>query len=1417
MPLQHVPYHNSTVPRHASHSTTMTEASEEHYYIFPGLRAYSDFRLAALAELIGADEVRAIWVHYVSLYEAVRDGEKQVLEELLRYGEVPSGEDRLEKELVGVVDKAWSTKQPKTHIFYITPRTGTISPWSSKATSIAHVCGLHKAVKRIERGMAVAVSLPSQLDGDSIPFADLLRDRMTERISKDPPQMSSMFTEGAPAPAKMIPLYAEGLTPRHALQHANRELGLALDASEIDYLIEAYALNGPIARAPFDVELFMFAQVNSEHCRHKQFNADWTIDGVRKPHSLFAMIRNTHKKNPKYVVSAYSDNAAVLEGVYASHWAASHSTGEWIQTNEKVHYLAKAESHNHPTSISPYPGAATGSGGEIRDEGAVGRGSRPKAGFAGFSVSDLLIPGHRQPWELDVGKPGYIASSLDIMLKAPIGSAAFNNEFGRPCLMGYFRSLLTRVLVSKDKTELRGYHKPIMMAGGVGTVRPQHALKDPDLVQPGACIIVLGGPAMLIGLGGGAASSITSGEGSEALDFASVQRGNAEVQRRAQEVINACTALGARNPIEFIHDVGAGGLSNALPELVYDAGLGAVFELREVNNADTSMSPMQIWCCEAQERYVMAVGEDSMNLFKSIATRERCAFSVVGKAAGAAGDDKRLILMDRNSSDYPKPIDLPMSVLFGKPPRMSRIVDSRKLNLPAFDSSLATYLPSTPSPGLLTEAAVRVLSLPSVGSKSFLITIGDRTVGGLTTRDQMVGPWQVPVADVSVTATSLQLGIVTGEAMAMGEKPMLALISSAAAARMAVAETLLNLAAADILDGLERVRLSANWMAASNHPGEGAALYEAVEAIGMDMCPKLGISIPVGKDSMSMKMKWTDQKSTEAKEVTAPLSLVISAFAPVAKISRTWTPTLRRLEDVGETILLFVDLAEARRTLGGSALAQVFGQVGNEAPDVRDVNLLKDFFDAIQQLQEAGIVLAYHDRSDGGLFTTLVEMMFAGRCGLEIMLDDLARTADNRDVLEALFNEELGAVFQVRKKDETEFHRAFATCGPPPGLIKKIGRIPSSTKQEISIRHGIEIVYRNSREALQQRWSSTSYQMQRVRDNPACADAEHANISHDADPGLSYNMTFKPKDNSSILPFTAAISSAFNNLLSLATTTTSSPFTRKPRVAILREQGVNGQSEMAFGFATAGFAAIDVHMTDIISGRVSLASFVGLAACGGFSYGDVLGAGQGWAKSVLLHPETRKDFKDFFERPNTFTLGVCNGCQFLSRLTSIIPGAQTWPTFERNVSEQYEARVCMVEVCDPPKSTPSVFLHGMHGSTLPIATAHGEGRASFTTTTTPSSSLAVGAEDLQQAGLVSLRYVDNRLQPTERYPYNPNGSPLGITGVRTPDGKVLAVMPHPERTVLREVGSWIPTERMQEWGETGPWGRLFFSARRWVG
>ena len=977
------------------------------FYTHRGSSALSDFRTEALAKKIRVRAIEASFVHYVALNAKLNDDQLSKLNRLLTYDEVPSHSNH--QSLPASL---------KRYEFYISPRIGTISPWSSKATSIAHVCGLAPVVKRIERGTVFTIFTDVDLDQSEPPFANDLHDRMTQVLSSTAPNLHEVFGEKPGALARRVEVLGTGIDPHKALEGANKELGLALDPSEIDYLAQAYGTDG-LNRSPYVEELFMFAQINSEHCRHKIFNAEWTIDGIQKPNTLFGMIRNTHKKSPEHVLSAYSDNAAVMEGSQGSflspNWRRPQPgrpfalTNEWVQTKEQVHYLAKAETHCHPSAISPYAGAATGSGGELRDEGATGRGGRPRAGLVAFAVSDLLIPGFRQPWENDVGKAPWASSSLDIMLDGPIGSAAYNNEFGRPCTTGFFRTLTLKVPLEQDEFEFRGYHKPLMLAGGIGTVRPQLAVKRPELVGAGAHVIVLGGPAMLIGLGGGAASSISSGEGNAELDFASVQRANAEVQKRCQETIDACSAMGIDSPILFIHDVGAGGLSNALPELVHDVGLGATFELREIDNADKSMSPMQIWCCEAQERYVLAIAQDGLSIFKEIADRERCGYSIVGKTKDAQDGETRLVLMDRDSKEHPKPIDLPFSTLFGKPPKLSKAVETRRIRLPSFDSSLSTYRPNVPMPDLLQDAVERVLALPAVASKSFLITIGDRTVGGLTTRDQFVGPHQTPVADCSVTATSLTLGIKTGEAIALGEKPTLALISPAASARMAVAESLMNLAAADLLGGLGRVRLSANWMSANSHPGEGAAIYEAVEAIGMELCPELGISIPVGKDSMSMKMKWNDE--TGSKEVISPLTVAISAFAPVSDIHRTWTPALRRLEDVGETVLLLVDLAEGKKALGGSALAQVYQQTGNTVPDVHEPQLLKDYFDAIEQLHEEGVVLAEHDVSDGGLLTAVVEMMFAGRCGMEVMLDELCASPSLVGVMETLFNEELGGMF----------------------------------------------------------------------------------------------------------------------------------------------------------------------------------------------------------------------------------------------------------------------------------------------------------------------------------------------------------------------------------------------------------------------
>ncbi|KAH6686255.1 phosphoribosylformylglycinamidine synthase [Plectosphaerella plurivora] len=1328
-----------------------------------------------------ASNVTGSWVYYVHLTPSADHA--LVTEKLTKWLGLP--------EQSGAVVPA-NTSTSKT--YYVTPRN--ISPWSSKGTAITHTCGLKDHVERIERGRAITVTFDSNVADTEIPFRDVIYDRMTETLSLDTPELEAMFVEGQRYPLEIVDIFAAGSDPLTILRAYNKEKGLALDESEMEYLVEVFKRQG---RPPHDIELFMFAQVNSEHCRHKQFNANWTIDDVRMPDTLFGMIKNTHTTTPEYTISAYSDNAAVIQGEVASFWAPDYSTGSWKLTKEVVHVLIKVETHNHPTAISPFPGAATGSGGEIRDEGAVGRGSRPKAGLSGFWVSDLLIPDHQAPWEVDLGRPAHFASSMDIMLEAPIGSARFNNEFGRPALTGCFRTLLTNVGAEGSDPEWRGYHKPIMIAGGVGTVRPQHALKNPDDVADDAHVIVLGGPAMLIGLGGGAASSAASSEATAELDFASVQRGNPEMQRRAQMVIDACAALGDENPIAMIHDVGAGGISNALPELVKDAGYGGNFELRQVHHSDSSMSPLALWCCEAQERYVLLVNAASLNRFVSICRREQCPFSDVGSviAPDESGNSK-LILSDRESKEHPLPIDLPMPALFPPGRRLERVVESRKVNLPAFDSAAAVKAvigDSASNAAIITAATERVFQVPAVGSKSFLITIGDRTVGGLVTRDQMVGPWQTPVADCAVTATSFQLGSSTrnGEAMAMGERPQLALISAAASARMAVAESLLNLGAADLIGTLNRVKLSANWMAAVNHPGEAARLYEAVHAIGKELCPQLKISIPVGKDSTSMKASWTDRESGEAKSVTAPMSVIITAVSVVGDVRRTWTPQLRRVEDVGETVLMYVDLAAGHKAMGGSALAQAYKQLGNESPDVREVDVIADLFDAFKQLHESGVVLAYHDISDGGLMTTIAEMMFAGRCGADIMLDGVAKSGSAKDLLDALFTEELGAVFQVRKSDEINFKRCFATCGPPPGLIRKIGVVTDSKKQTLVLRHAGGHVVTLDRAQMQQWWTKTSTAMQRERDNPASAESEYATIADSEDPGISFKLSYQPKED--IMPITSMVGSFFKNA---------------PKVAILREVGVNSHAEMAFAFRAAGFDPIDVHMSDILGGH-SLKDYVGLAAGGGFSYGDVFGAGVGWANSILEHKHARQEFEAFFKRPDTFSLGVCNGCQMITRLKELIPGAEQWPTFTDNLSRQFEARFSMVTIDDSAAEIPSVFLHGMGGSSLPIAVSHGEGRATFST--------AGQLDRLEAQGLAPLRYVDNRLRVAEpeNYPANPNGSPGGVAGVRSVDGRVLALMPHPERTIMADVASYVDPDQIEQWGEFGPWIRMFRSARRWVG
>ncbi len=1303
-----------------------------------GAPAFSGFRLAKLEQRlreVGLTEARltARLMHFAQLERPLEPEEQGLLERLLTYG--PSGD---------------SAELPDGRLILVMPRPGTISPWSSKATDIARQCGL-AAVRRLERGTAFQLSA-SGLDDAALAIAAAeLHDRMTELAMFDLDGAEQLFARAEPRPLTRVDLLAGG---RDALVAANAELGLALSADEIDYLVESFTALG---RNPTDVELMMFAQANSEHCRHKIFNASWVIDGEAQPSSLFQMIRRSTERSPQAVLSAYQDNAAVIEGWPGARWQPEPGTCLYRASLEPVHILMKVETHNHPTAIAPDPGAATGAGGEIRDEGATGRGGKPKAGLCGFSVSNLRIPGGEQPWEQGQGwgRPGRIVSALDIMREGPIGAAAFNNEFGRPNLAGWFRTYEQQVPTADGGQELRGYHKPIMLAGGLGSIRAEHVQKI--AFPAGTPLVVLGGPAMLIGLGGGAASSMASGASAEDLDFASVQRANPEMERRCQEVIDRCWGRGDDNPILFIHDVGAGGLSNALPELVHDAGRGADFELRRVPNADPGMAPMEIWCNEAQERYVLAIDAAHMEEFADICERERCPLAVVGEAV----EREHLRLGDEHFGDAP--IDMPMQLLFGKPPKMTRAVQ----RLPAPSGPLDTTALE------LRDAVERVLRLPTVADKTFLITIGDRTVTGLVARDQMVGPWQVPVADCAVTLTDYDGS--TGEAMAIGERTPLALLDAPAAGRMAVAEAITNVVAAPI-GALGDVKLSANWMAAAGYPGEDARLYDTVRAVGEELCPALGIAIPVGKDSMSMKTVWQGADG-EQHAMTAPLSLIVSAFAPVTDAAGVLTPWLHAPAGsaLADTDLLLVDLGRGQDRLGGSCLAQVYQGLGGTPPDLDDPALLRGLFAAIQQLNADGRLLAYHDRSDGGLLATLVEMAFAGRCGIDVDLALLSATgAGGRDLLAALFSEELGAVLQIRRADREVVLACFAEHGLAD-CVAVIGR--PTTDGRVCLRSGDAALLDAGRAELQRLWSETSWRMQRLRDNPECADEEYARIDAD-DPGLHARLGFDPAENVAAPLINSGV---------------------RPRLAVLREQGVNGQLEMAAAFHRAGFDCVDVHMSDIIAGRRDLAGFHGLAACGGFSYGDVLGAGEGWAKTILFNARAREQFQTFFERTDTFALGVCNGCQMLANLRELIPGAAHWPHFVCNRSEQFEARLSLVEVQD----SPSVLLAGMAGSRMPIAVAHGEGRAEFR-----------NAQHLAAAEpYVGVRYVETGGEPAGRYPANPNGSPGGITGLTSEDGRVTILMPHPERVFRSLQHSWHP----DGWGEDAPWLRLFRNARVWVG
>ena len=1295
--------------------------------ILRGAPALSAFRHGKLLEQL-TSKVPAVtglyaeFAHFADVDGSLDTAEQQVLARLLKYGpSVP-------------------VQEPSGRLLLTIPRFGTISPWSSKASDIAHNCGLDK-IRRLERGIAYYVS--GELSAaEQEQVAALLHDRMTQLVLTSLEDAAKLFSHAEPKPLTAVDVLGGG---RAALEKANVELGLALAEDEIDYLVNAFQ---GLKRNPHDIELMMFAQANSEHCRHKIFNASWDIDGEDQEKSLFGMIKNTYQMHSENVLSAYKDNASVIVGHTAGRFFPNPETRQYGAVQEPVHILMKVETHNHPTAISPFSGASTGSGGEIRDEGATGRGAKPKAGLTGFTVSNLNIPGFEQPWEQAYGKPERIVTPLDIMIEGPLGGAAFNNEFGRPALTGYFRTF-EQSISTPHGDEVRGYHKPIMLAGGMGNIREDHVQKGEITV--GAKLIVLGGPAMLIGLGGGAASSVATGASSADLDFASVQRENPEMERRCQEVIDRCWQLGDKNPIAFIHDVGAGGISNAFPELVNDGGRGGRFELRNVPNDEPGMAPHEIWSNESQERYVLAVSAVDFERFQAICERERCPFAVVGEAT----EEKHLTVTDSHFANTP--VDMPLDVLLGKPPRMHRSV-SREAELgDDFD-------PSTLD---IAEAAERVLRHPAVASKSFLITIGDRTITGLVARDQMVGPWQVPVADVAVTATSFD--VYTGEAMAMGERTPLALLDAPASGRMAIGETLTNIAASRI-EKLSDIKLSANWMSAAGHPGEDARLYDTVKAVGMELCPELGLTIPVGKDSMSMKTKWSDE-GTE-KSVTSPLSLIVTGFAPVSDVRQTLTPELRM--DKGETDLILIDLGRGQNRMGASILAQVYSKLGKQAPDVDDAEDLKAFFAVIQGLNADGHLLAYHDRSDGGLLVSVLEMAFAGHCGLSLQLDGLV---ESREELAAfLFNEELGAVIQVRQDATPDVLAQFSAAGLDD-CVAVIGQPVNNG--DVAISFADQPVFTGQRRLLQRQWAETSHRIQRLRDNAECADQEFDVLLEEDNPGLSVKLGFDVNDN------------------------IAAPYIKKgvrPQVAVLREQGVNGQVEMAAAFDRAGFASLDVHMSDILAGRVDLNDFKGLVACGGFSYGDVLGAGEGWAKSALFNARARDAFQGFFERKDSFTLGVCNGCQMLSNLSELIPGTEFWPHFVRNRSEQFEARVAMVQV----QESASIFLRGMAGSRMPIAIAHGEGHAEF------ENEEALLEADL--SGTVALRFVDNHGKVTETYPANPNGSPRGITGLTSRDGRVTIMMPHPERVFRAVQNSWRP----DEWQEDAGWMRMFRNARVWV-
>ena len=1272
-----------------------------------GIQALRNFKVRNLNEKINTafPNIKLLsseYIHFVETNNKLSNKNQLVLDKLLNYSPLLDTSNSLQKII-------------------ITPRIGTISPWSSKATDICQLCSLDE-IKRIERGIIYHFS--QEIKSEELEaILNFIMDRMTESHLRNTDDSSLLFEELKPKSYKSIDILKDG---KSAIINANIELGLALSDGEINYLYDNF---NKLKRNPRDIELMMFAQANSEHCRHKIFNADWTIDSVKQAISLFDMIKNTYHKNPKGLLSVYSDNSAVMNG-YKSSFFEPSDKGVYTSSMADKAVLIKVETHNHPTAIAPEPGAATGSGGEIRDEGATGRGSKPKVGLSGFSVSNLKIPHSINPWEKDYGKPSQIASALEIMIDGPLGAASFNNEFGRPNTCGYFRTYEQKTA----NNEIRGYHKPIMLAGGLGNIREDHVEKGS--ISDGDVLIVLGGPAMLIGLGGGAASSVGSGDQSQELDFASVQRANPEMQRRAQEVINSCINLGNKNPIVSIHDIGAGGLSNGIPELVNDSQKGANLQLRSIPNDETKMSPLEIWCNESQERYVLAIKKESVDLFSQICIKERAPFAVLGNAT----DNQHLTLEDSQFNN--KPIDLEMSLLFGSTPKTLKDVSSLANNEKEFNTAQVK----------LNEAINRLLKLPTVASKNFLITIADRSVTGLIARDQMIGPWQVPVADCAISLADYS-GY-QGEAMSIGEKTPLSLINAAAAARMSVGEALTNLLSAYIED-ISHINLSANWMCASGFPGEDAKLYEAVKAIGMELCPKLGLTIPVGKDSMSMKSTWNE--NGKERSVTAPLSLIISAFSKIPDARLQITPLLDTKID---SELFLIDLGLGKNRMGGSCLAQVYNQVGRTSPDLDDPILFAKFFSLINKFNKEKLISAYHDRSDGGVISTLFEMAFASHCGMEI---------HGSNTINELFNEELGCIIQVPIINKSIVLKKLEDIGLKE-FTRPIAKVNNT--DEILIYQENKLVFRDKRKNLHKEWSSTSYEISKLRDNPICSESENKELLKTSD-GLKVKTTYDINESISAPYLNTGI---------------------KPKIAILREQGINGHVEMAAAFTQAGFDAYDVHMSEILSGKTSLKQFQGLAACGGFSYGDVLGAGRGWANSILLNSNVKDEFSEYFSRTDSFTLGVCNGCQMVSNLKEIIPGTKNWPSFEKNTSEQFEARLTSVKI----KQTNSIFFNGMEGSIMPIAIAHGEGRAKFSSE--------------QSKSNIAMQYVNYSGNPTQTYPHNPNGSEDGIASVCDDSGRIMIMMPHPERVFRAIQNSWHP----DDWQERSPWMRMFENARKWV-